>query len=298
VPRGVLEVVEYVPRQDLPDAISPGRLYESQDLCSRLRLEHRTLTSCLAAFAAAALHLLIIGPAFLADGSSVRDSQKQHYQGNAADLQWIVLEDSPSKSAARRSSLPPPTLMAVSVTDAAPTLPSSISPPRPSASGQTDDLSGLGTMYGRYLGQIHARIDRAWRRPRSAIGAPLFQCQVQLDQDSLGRVEQVTLLECNGDTSWQVSLVHAIEAASPLPAPPTPAVFAHHVLIAFRATAYTSGADAELYEPPTIVPASIERDSLSQKAFQALREAAQARKPRVLELQIEGSKVDVEPDRQ
>jgi len=155
-------------------------------------------------------------------------------------------------------------------------------------------------MYGRYLGQIHARIDRAWRRPRTAIGAPLFQCQVQLDQDSLGRIEQVTLLECNGDAPWQLSLVHAIEAASPLPAPPTPAVFAHHVLIAFRAAAYVSGADAELYEPPAIVPASVgagEPDSGSQKAFQALREAAQAPKSRVLKLQIEGSKVDVEPDR-
>jgi hypothetical protein len=276
VPKGALEIIEYVPRPASLDVASPTRSPEPADIWSRLRLEHRTLTSCLAAFAAAALHLLVIGPAFLADGS-LRHPEEQHYRGDAADLQWIVLQDSPSKSAARRSSLPPPTLMAVSVTDAAPTLPSSISPPRSSASGQTDDLSGLGTMYGRYLGQIHARIDRAWRRPRSAIGAPLFQCQVQLDQDRLGRVEQVTLLQCNGDTSWQISLVHAIEAASPLPAPPTPAVFAHHVLIAFRATAYTSGADAELYEPPTIVPASIERDSLSLFIRRTSRPSATSR---------------------
>ncbi|MHB8811831.1 MAG: TonB C-terminal domain-containing protein [Steroidobacteraceae bacterium] len=156
-------------------------------------------------------------------------------------------------------------------------------------------------MYGRYLGQIHARIDRAWRRPRTAIGAPIFQCQVQLDQDGLGRVQEITLLECNGGTPWQLSLVHAIEAASPLPAPPSPAVFTRYVLIAFRATAYSAGAPAELYEPPR--PARVsdgpgERDNLSQHAFQALREAAQAKKPRAIGLQIDGSKVEVEPDRQ
>jgi hypothetical protein len=156
-------------------------------------------------------------------------------------------------------------------------------------------------MYGRYLGQIHARIDRAWRRPRSAIGAPIFQCQVQLDQDSVGRVDEITLLECNGGTPWQLSLVRAIEAASPLPAPPDPAVFVHHVLLEFRAAAYSPGASAQLYEPPSAVPATYDpdqRDTLSGNAFQALREAARAQKPRVVELRIEGSKVEVEPDRQ
>jgi hypothetical protein len=156
-------------------------------------------------------------------------------------------------------------------------------------------------MYGRYLGQIHARIERAWRRPRTAIGAPIFQCQVQVDQDTGGRVEEVTLLQCNGDVAWQLTLVHAIKAASPLPAPPTPAVFAHHVLMAFRAAAFAPGAPAELYESPTPVPASEgagERDSQSQNAFQTLREATQAQKPRALKLQIEGSSVAVEPDRQ
>jgi hypothetical protein len=156
-------------------------------------------------------------------------------------------------------------------------------------------------MYGRYLGQIRARIDRAWQRPRTAIGAPIFQCQVQVDQDSVGRVQQVTLLDCNGDAPWQVSLVHAIEAASPLPAPSDPAVFVHHVLLAFRAVAYSPGEPAELYEPARAVPANYEqngRDASSLKAFQALREATRAQKPRVLKLQIEGSKVEVEPDRQ
>jgi hypothetical protein len=166
-----------------------------------------------------------------------------------------------------------------------------------SGNAQTDGQSGFGEKYGRYLGQIRARIDRAWLRPRSAIGAPIFQCQVQVDQDSGGRVQEVTLLECNGGASWQLSLVHAIQAASPLPAPSDRAVFVHHVLLAFRAMAYAPGEPADLYEPVRVTPAGDESER-TVNAFQALREATQAHKSRVLKLQIEGSKVDVEPDRQ
>jgi hypothetical protein len=79
-------------------------------------------------------------------------------------------------------------------------------------------------------------------------------------------------------------------------------VFVHHVLLEFRAAAYAPGVPVELYEPPSAVPQgneeSADRDGPSHNAFQALREAAQAQKPRVMKLQIEGSKVDVEPDSQ
>jgi hypothetical protein len=157
-------------------------------------------------------------------------------------------------------------------------------------------------MYGRYVGQIRARIDRAWQRPRTAIGAPIFECQAQVDQDSVGRVREVTLVQCNGDARWQLSLVHAIEAASPLPAPPSAEVFTHRVLLEFRATAYSPGAPSELYEPPGALPANYEaqqNERRSQEAFQALREAARASHPhRVIELRIEGSSTEVEPQQQ
>jgi hypothetical protein len=200
-----------------------------------------------AAFAAAALHLLLAAPAFLAGGSSSQRPQEQ-YRGDAADLQWVILADSAGHPRIR----PHPTeprLTSIAVTDALSTLPWSSPPPDPSEGprAQPEGQASLGALYGRYLGQIHARIDRAWLRPRTAIGAPIFQCQVQMDQDSSGRVQEVTLLECNGDARWQLSLVHAIQAASPLPAPPDPAVFVHHVLLGFRATAYVPGASLELY---------------------------------------------------
>jgi hypothetical protein len=171
-----------------------------------------------------------------------------------------------------------------------------------SSSAQTNGQTGLGEQYGRYLGQIHARIDRAWLRPRTAIGAPIFQCQVQVDQDSVGRVQEVTLLQCKGAAPWQLSLVHAIEAASPLPAPSNAAVFVHHVVLEFRALTYSPGASTQLYAPlPSVTRASDEesaRDDSSQKAFQTLREAARTQKPIVVKLQIEGSKVEVEPVQQ
>jgi predicted small lipoprotein YifL len=96
--------------------------------------------------------------------------------------------------------------------------------------------------------------------------------------------------------------VHAIEAASPLPAPPNPAIFTHRVLLQFRATAYSPGAPGELYEPPAALSASDraqQSEKNSQKAFQTLREAARAPHSRtVIELRIEGSSAEVEPQHQ
>lgn len=302
--RGALEVVEFVPRQvtdadpiDYPDG-SAGTEY----IWSRLRLEYRTLTSCAAALAAVALHAVLIVPALWASGTPPHPTDRK-YAGDTA-LQWVVLDDSPAVVAARPPPLPAPILAAVGLPSVLPSpeLPPSVPAAPKGKNAQSDDQSSLGVMYGRYVGQMHARIDRAWRRPRTSIGAPIFQCQVQIDQDSLGRVGEVTLLQCNGGPRWQLSLVHAIEAASPLPAPPDPAVFVRHVLLEFRAMAYSPGADAQLYEPPGVRGPDSEpgEDELqSQNVFQALRETAkEAHSGKVIELRIEGSKAEVEPEHQ
>ena len=299
--RGALEVVEFVPRQptdaariDYPDRSGP--------IGSRLRLEHRALTSCAAALASIALHALLLGPALWASGSPPYPADRKY--AGATALQWVVLDDAPAVAATKPVSPTSPVLVAVRVSDIFPTpeLPASAPDASEDKNAQSDDRSSLGVMYGRYVGQIHARIDRAWQRPRTSIGAPIFQCQVQVDQDGLGRVDEITLLQCNGDARWQLSLVDAIEAASPLPAPPDPAVFARHVLLEFRAMAYSAGADAELYEPAGVSGVRAnpgENGSQSQSAFQALREAAQGlHSGRVIELRIEGSKTEVEPEHQ
>lgn len=302
MPRGTLEVVEYVPRQATTGAVPPDQPCKSDDPWSRLRLEHRTLTSVAAALAAAALHLLFVAPV-LWSGAASRHPLERRYRGEAA-LQWVTLEDSATSSASRSPALGLPALAAIGVTDAQPQLPLSTLPPDAAVprAEQAAEEAGYGAMYGRYVGQIRARIDRAWQRPRTAIGAPIFQCQAQVDQDAVGRVREVTLVQCNGDARWRVSLVHAIEAASPLPAPPSAAVFTRHVLLEFRAIAYSPGAPSELYEPPAAEPASYraqQSEKDSQKAFQMLREVTRApHSHRVFELRIEGSSAEVEPQQQ
>lgn len=299
MPRGVLEVFEYVPRQATSDALPPEHPLKSEDLWSRLRLEHRALTSCAAALIVLAVHIGLIAPVVWAGGAS-RQRQEQGFRGETA-LQWVVLDDSPRTAPVTAASLPFPGLVAIGVPDISPPLPSATPPASPSKDPdlQSDEHSSLGALYGRYVGQIHARVDRAWRRPRTAIGSPIFQCQVQIDQDRLGRVGEVTLLQCNGDARWRLSIVHAIEAASPLPAPPDPAVFARHVLLEFRAMDYSPGMPAGLYEAIDSPTAAARRgtNAQSQDAFQTLRQAATApHSHRALELRIEGSKVEVEPD--
>jgi hypothetical protein len=111
--------------------------------------------------------------------------------------------------------------------------------------------SGAGKLVdSRYLGQIRARIERAWLLPRTPIGAARFACQVRIEQDPAGNVTEVALERCNGSPRWQLSLVHAIESASPLPVPSDPAVFAHAIHMSFQAAPPDSAVEAAQYEPP------------------------------------------------
>jgi hypothetical protein len=111
------------------------------------------------------------------------------------------------------------------------------------------DAVRLSKMYGRYIGQISSRIERAWMRPRTPIGAATFSCQVRIIQDAIGSVMEVSLVKCNGDVRWQLSLVQAIQSASPLPAPPDPDVFTRTVHLAFNAEPYSTSESPDQYEP-------------------------------------------------
>lgn len=111
------------------------------------------------------------------------------------------------------------------------------------------DRQAQAALFGLYLGQIQARIERAWLRPRTAIGAESFQCRVRILQSPQGDVQEVQLQRCNGDARWQVSLVQAIGRASPLPAPPKPSVFSRSIQLAFQGQPYVPGEPTDLYEP-------------------------------------------------
>jgi hypothetical protein len=111
------------------------------------------------------------------------------------------------------------------------------------------DESLAAHLYGMYVGQISARIERAWLKPRTFPGADQFMCRVQVLQNASGEVLAVTLSSCNGDARWQSSLVRAIQTASPLPAAPDPRVFKRRIALQFGSDAFVAGGSAEGFEP-------------------------------------------------
>jgi hypothetical protein len=121
------------------------------------------------------------------------------------------------------------------------------------------DPEGQARLFGIYTGQIQARIDRVWRRPRTpvnenraqrqgALAEEAFQCQVRIIQDNQGNVQEILLPQCNGSPAWQRSLVIAIQQASPLPAPPDPAVFTNALTMTFIGFEYRPHSPADEYE--------------------------------------------------
>lgn len=107
---------------------------------------------------------------------------------------------------------------------------------------------GQAMMFGRYVGQIDARIERAWIRPRTSIAAALFVCRVKIVQEHSGIVEEIEIVRCNGDIRWQTSLVRAIQSASPLPAPPDPDVFSRVLTLDFSSQPFSPGGDSSGFE--------------------------------------------------
>jgi hypothetical protein len=92
------------------------------------------------------------------------------------------------------------------------------------APAKAGDHNGFATLFGGYMGQIKARIERVWEYPADKSRAN-FSCRVRIKQDRRGNVEEVALQRCGSNPAWQVSLVQAIQRASPLSAPPDEKVF-------------------------------------------------------------------------
>lgn len=111
------------------------------------------------------------------------------------------------------------------------------------------DRQGMAELYGHYLSQIQARIERAWLRPRSALDVEDFECRLEIQQNERGEVGEVTLQKCSEAIPWQLSLIRAIESASPLPAPPDPRIFTRAFELAFHAIPLLPGASDAGYEP-------------------------------------------------
>ncbi len=59
---------------------------------------------------------------------------------------------------------------------------------------------------------------------------------------------EVELRQCGEDARWQLSVVQAIESASPLPAPPDPRVFTRSVTVDLEAVPFHPGMAGDEYE--------------------------------------------------
>lgn len=79
---------------------------------------------------------------------------------------------------------------------------------------------------------IQARIQRAWIRPESARAG--LDCTVVVNQVPGGEVTGVRITACNGDDVVRQSIEAAVYRASPLPAPPDPALFERTIEVRFR----------------------------------------------------------------
>jgi hypothetical protein len=85
-------------------------------------------------------------------------------------------------------------------------------------------------LFGRYMDLIKARIERAWEIEPAVRTS---KCKVQIRQSKKGEVEEITLVRCTMNEIQQASLVQAIQAASPLSAPPSEKVFTEVVTLTF-----------------------------------------------------------------
>jgi hypothetical protein len=136
--------------------------------------------------------------------------------------------------------------------------------PTAGAAVTAGDPTGRAKLFGIYSGQIHARIERIWRRPRTPVSADgdesrrsvkrdeTFRCEVAIVQDPQGQVEEVLLPRCNGTAQWQRSLVLAIQHAAPLPPPPDPIFFRQTLTLDFIGLSYTPNSSADGYEVASV----------------------------------------------
>jgi colicin import membrane protein len=84
----------------------------------------------------------------------------------------------------------------------------------------------------RWQAQIVARIERAWIKPPSA--QPGISCSVSVTQVPGGEVTAVRVNSCSiNDAALRESVEAAVYRASPLPAPPDPAMFDRNLELTF-----------------------------------------------------------------
>lgn len=90
----------------------------------------------------------------------------------------------------------------------------------------------LNAELAEYIARIRGKVERNWVKPASA--RPGLNCAVQVFQIPGGDVIDVRVTSCNGDAAVVASIERAVRNASPLPAPPNPALFRRNVELIFK----------------------------------------------------------------
>jgi colicin import membrane protein len=83
----------------------------------------------------------------------------------------------------------------------------------------------------QYMLMIENHVKRHWQRPLSA--RPGIECVVSVVQLPTGDVVSAKVERCNGDAAVRTSIENAVLAASPLPRPPSQAVFSRTFTLTF-----------------------------------------------------------------
>jgi colicin import membrane protein len=84
----------------------------------------------------------------------------------------------------------------------------------------------------QYIARLASRIQNAWIKPPSARAG--LDCIVNITQIPGGEVTGAHVSQCNGDAAARQSIENAVYRASPLPAPPDPALFERNLVIHFH----------------------------------------------------------------
>lgn len=209
-------------------------------------------------------HLLLLTPVFWGSGASQlpRPPDATGASANAGSAQDMSTESlvlielntvtqipaAPTSMAQLPPLAAPPSLLQLLGPNSLPLVPILSDPDGEIAQSSAADVLARTRLAGIYESQIRDRIERAWRRPRTALVDDLFQCQIKVWQDAQGHVQRVALQECEGTPEWFDSIVNAVKAASPLPAPPNPKVFADSFQMRFTSVTYQPGADERGFE--------------------------------------------------
>jgi TonB C terminal len=225
----------------------------------------RSSIPILGVFGTVLVHLLLLAPVLWGGGAAKppRPPDRMGASANAGapvgsssermiliDLTMEVREKSENTSNGILPVLIQPTsLLKVLGPDSLPMKPLVSSPDGEAVQTTEADLIARTQLVGLYEGQIRARIERGWLRPRSVLPEEHFDCRVKISQDARGNIVQVALQECPGPAAWQDSIVRAVKSASPLPAPPDPAVFVDAFQMSFHSRGFVEGSPEEGFEP-------------------------------------------------